>query len=800
MTLSNCRRRGVGKAAAREDAGGAAPLPRARESDDMDTLKADRPGSGGALSGTESRALIGQCKELVRSRLNAIVAEALDKLEDDLFKAAETTYSRQEQQVLFDAMTQTRTYRAELAAEFDRRFLEIFDRRITSRQQPDLTASLELRLEELSLVDDNAVEEQLIISQLARKTRNTIDPDQLLGIRARFGHLLSTDLLEDDLNPISPEAVLEALKLACDRVPGDSAVKTALLSAFQPYIARGMGTVYADVNQNLIAHHVLPRIKHTVQRARDTGAGGVAGLGMSQQLNVSQLMNTMGPQGLHPAAAALYNALGGIPAGMGGGMGGSGGMGGPGAMAQSGAFELSQLLANVLSGPPQGRTQVARMLADPSRYSFESMLATPASPALLDSLSRLQGTSDLHGGEGQPAIDFLQHLDREVRAQSHPLDQLTIELVTMVFDYIIGDKSIPATVKAELSRLQIVAVKAAILDRTFFARRQHPMRQLLDRIAEASHDPDINTAASSPFVSGLRGLVDDIVASFTDDLAVFSSAMERLEKLIADDEQARQREIQPTAQSLEQKEKADISHASALAEVRRRVNKRTPVFVRDFLSTWWTRTLVDAYLHDREGDDSWTHRLGVVDALVWSVSSLKKSEIQSLAGMLPKLVRSLLRGMTAVGMPNDARHAFFNQLMETHTAMINESKAKSAEAAAESSVTPADLGPASEAPPEPEEQPLTVVGGNYHLHTVMALERGVVMEFAEGESTLRAKLTWVSPKQTLFLFTSVEHGARKFARDALADALAEGHAKVVEASAALMDRVLQAVVGPASVA
>jgi glutamine cyclotransferase len=33
---------------------------------------------------------------------------------------------------------------------------------------------------------------------------------------------------------------------------------------------------------------------------------------------------------------------------------------------------------------------------------------------------------------------------------------------------------------------------------------------------------------------------------------------------------------------------------------------------------------------------------------------------------------------------------------------------------------------------EPAEE-LTVVGGNYHLHTVMALERGVVMEFIEGE-------------------------------------------------------------------
>jgi hypothetical protein len=438
------------------------------------------------------------------------------------------------------------------------------------------------------------------------------------------------------------------------------------------------------------------------------------------------------------------------------------------------------------------------MLADPSRYSFEGVMDMPVTPALLDSLSRLQGVSDIHATEGQGPTDFLAHIDRDVRAKSHPLDQLTIELVTMVFDYIIGDKSIPATVKAELSRLQIVAVKAALLDRTFFARRQHPMRQLLDRIADASHDPDINTAASSPFVAGLRGLVDDIVASFTDDLAVFSSAAERLEKLITDDAQARQRELAPTAQSLEQKEKADISHASALAEVRRRVNKRTPLFVRDFLATWWTRTLVDAYVHDREGDDSWTHRLGVVDALAWSVGPLKKSEIQSLAGMLPKLVRSLLRGMTAVNMPNDARHAFFNQLMETHTTMINESKARAADAAPELSVAPADLGPVSESPldaPEPAPEP---AGGNVHLHTVMALERGVVLEFVEETATVRAKLSWVSPKQTLFLFTSVEHGARKFAREALADALEAGKARVVEASAALMDRVLQAVVGPPS--
>ena len=70
---------------------------------------------------------------------------------------------------------------------------------------------------------------------------------------------------------------------------------------------------------------------------------------------------------------------------------------------------------------------------------------------------------------------------------------------------------------------------------------------------------------------------------------MFSAALERVEKLIADDEAARQREVQSEADSLEEREKADIAHASALAEMRRRVHRSTPVFVRDFLVNWWSR-------------------------------------------------------------------------------------------------------------------------------------------------------------------------------------------------------------------
>jgi len=740
----------------------------------------------GSHSAPESKALLSQCRELARSKLSGILADALDKVENDLFSLAEASTSRAEQQILFEAMSQVKKHRTEIKASFDRYFIEIFERRVSSRRTAAF-AKNEMRVEELALVDDAAMEEDLVVSDLARKTTNRIDPDQLLGIRARFGHLLASDAIEDDTsNPLSPETVFEALKLACAKLPGDFAVKRSMLNAFQPYVAAGITHMYADVNRNLIAHHVLPRIKHHVKRAADTGVGASQPLALNQALAASQAMNLAQLWGgAQNAAAAAMSASQALSLGQ--------LLGGP-----AGSAELSQLVANVLNGPPAARSQVTRMLADPQRYAMENALALPASPALLSSLSALQSaTLPSEGG----AFDFMAALGDQVRSQSHPLDQLTIELVNMVFEYILDDRHVPETVKHEISRLQIVAVKAAILDRTFFARRNHPMRQLLDRVAEVASDPEVATDEASRFVIGLRGTVDYLVHKFTDDLAIFTAALETLEKIVEEERQSVQTELAPTTAELTRKEEAEIAHHTAIAEIKRRVTRKTPPFVRDFLYQWWTKTLVDAYMKEREGDDSWTHRLGVVDALVWSVSPLRTAEIQQLAAMLPTLMRSLLRGMNTIDMPSDARHGFFNQLMQAHTAAISAAKAQAAKVqqpVAAEAATGADAGPATEPDVVDEAPATTPPADDYFVHTAMALERGAVVEFIDGQAEIRSKLIWVSPKQTILLFTSSAAGARKLAPPAFAELLRDGKARVVEVSEALMDRVVHAMMGPES--
>ncbi|HSD44760.1 MAG TPA: DUF1631 family protein [Burkholderiales bacterium] len=740
--------------------------------------------------------MLGQTRDLARSKLSRIVADALDKVENDLFAAAEACTSRAEQQLLFETMSQVKKHRSEIATSFDRHFLEVFERRIATRRLSK-EKTQELKLEDLKLVDDSAMEEELVVSDLARKTKNRVDQDEMFGIRARLGHLLSTEDLEDSGNPLSPEAVFEALRLSCAKIPGDFAIKRSLLNAFQPHVAAGITAVYADLNKNLIAHHVLPRINFHVKRARDVGVaqrpGDPAGtMGASQAMNLAQLLgNAPGAAGMGTSQlmqlGQLLNAAG-VP-------------GAAAAMSASQQLDLATLLSGVVSGPPSGRQAMARVMADPSQFQFESALEMPATPELMASLTRLQTNAGFVPAMGANPLDFIGALDQQVRTQSHPLDQLTIELVIMVFDYVLEDRGISETVKAELARLQIVAIKAALLDRTFFARRAHPMRRLLDQVASAASDPDVATDEQSKFLTGLRGIVDYLVHDFTDDLTVFTVAQETLEKLIAEDAQRREKEIEPTTVELVRKEEAEIAHHTALAEIKRRVTRKTPGFVREFLYHWWTKTLVDGYMKNREGDDSWTHRLGVVDALVWSVAPLRTAEIQQLASMLPMLMKSLLRGMNAIEMAPEARHAFFNQLMQAHTATINAAKVQ-AKAQAQSA-EPAAAAPSADEP-EPADDPATGpvtnsgMDDDYWVRTAMALERGAVLEFDEGAATVRSKLSWVSPKQTILLFTASGSAARQLAPKVLAGLLHDNKARIVEGAEALMDRVVTAMVGTAS--
>src|SRR5690606_6144396 len=179
-----------------------------------------------------------------------------------------------EQQALLEAVSVVRTHREQIESRFRRAFLEIFERRLFSRPSPAQAAAPS---GELSLVDDAVVSGQIEIDRLVRRARSKLDPDEVLGMRARLAELVERDWFEESRHPASPEAIFEALIQVLDELAPEPSVKSALLEAFEPYISANLNLVYSNVNERLKSNRILPHIRPRLQRVPQSGARPVAG-------------------------------------------------------------------------------------------------------------------------------------------------------------------------------------------------------------------------------------------------------------------------------------------------------------------------------------------------------------------------------------------------------------------------------------------------------------------------------------------------------------------------------------------
>ena len=715
-----------------------------------------------------AKSVLSECREIAHSRLCEVIGKALAKIDEDLFQLADKTHKRAEQQVYLDAMTRVRQHRSDILKKFDECFRTIYDQRLDGSKpeahKPSPAPDGGFGGMELSLVSDSIIETGIAIDRLAKTVRSAADNNEVLGIQARLGMLLNRESLEDADNPLSPEAIFEALKLACNHIPAEDAVKQALLTAFQPYLSNSITQIYHAVNQSLVAHHILPRIRHTVKTSADP-------MGVSQRMtgmSASQRMTALSQSG----RLAQFDAAAQI-----GGFAFSPGQGG----AES--LSIAALLAGLSQGSANARAQGLRMLADPARFGASGSEIT-AGAGLLEALARIQTEANLGTAAGGLAPGYLRDLDRALLATGTPLDQLTIELVTVVFDFLNGDPKIAEAIKGLIARLQIVAVKAALLDRSFFARRQHPMRRLLDRMAEAGSDPAVNLAGDGTFLHGLKHIVDDLAVQFKDNNESFATALSELDALVRREHEAADARANAHASELAAQEARTAADAAARAELATRVKPETPAFMREFLMGTWVGAVVDAQLKQAGGEDSVAARLHLAADLVWSVLPKGRADIPALAGMLPKLVRGLMRGVASQGVAEEHRQAFFNQLMKAHTEAIAAAKAAVVEV------------PSQPVPSQVQEAPVLKAVPLIALldvfeRTAQELAKGDTVEFSDQGAAQAYKLTWASPKRTFYLFTNGT-SIRQMGADVLAALFRQGAAVLRESNSAVIDRAIDA--------
>ena len=144
--------------------------------------------------------------------------------------------------------------------------------------------------------------------------------------------------------------------------------------------------------------------------------------------------------------------------------------------------------------------------------------------------------------------------------------------------------------------------------------------------------------------------------------------------------------------------------------------------------------------------------------------------------MIPALIGALRKGAMALGLAPERAKAFFERLYELHIAAIKPA--------------PAPAGPGGAAVPAPPKPAAPVVS----VHDFVGeMAVGTWLAFTKEGKTVSARLTWVSPLRTKYLFTSRSRArAFVYTPEELAYEIGAGEISVVVEPVPLFDRAVSA--------
>lgn len=336
-------------------------------------------------------------------------------------------------------------------------------------------------------------------------------------------------------------------------------------------------------------------------------------------------------------------------------------------------------------------------------------------------------------------------------------DESTIDLLSKVFETVFLDPNIPKEVRELIKFLQIPVLKAALSDKNFFFEEAHPARRMIDLLSRMGLE---QRSQDDPLFQAMQRSVDR-VGREAEDSAAFSNAVQELEEQIkADESQAAEAIAEPIAVALKQ-EKVYAATRSAKTAVAARVSSGEVVAVLEtFLENKWTSVLTVAYSVEEEKPGAVVSATQTMDDLIWSVKpKITHEERRKLIAKLPGLLATLNKWLDVIKWQEADRLQFFAELAECHASIVRAPLDITAERQLEIAVEVAQedarrrLEKENAAATEPE------IEVDEAAVTVETLERGMWLQFTQTDGALvKAKLAWVSPLKTLFIFSL---GARK---------------------------------------
>ncbi|MBB3759991.1 DUF1631 domain-containing protein [Xanthomonas arboricola] len=581
-------------------------------------------------------ALHAHCVQALSGPLRLTIVE----LERELLHQAEHARNSQ---IQAETYAQTRDLRDHID-RFPQAFLQQLAQDLaTLRDRPSLmpAADASAHPQMLTLVEDTDIDRDIVLSEIARReTSRRADALQLLAQRvAVIGAVAEFEL---EAVPLGPYALCRVLRQCGETLGLSLDGQLTLYRVFERQVIERLNDLYERANGTLAQEGILPGliyhpylVKPTQVQTRrappaaanapkDAAAASARALpprngrpatGWSGQsaptpwqsalldppaMPMTLAAATDGEQAA-PALSDAVQALGGLIS----------------------SARRSQAADNVGAAANQSSADHGAAPASSAQATSEKAsprLASTAVPkaAVSDALASLQGTLAAQAAvAAQPTgIDTVQRqLLALLRAQHgpdaalSPQDTDTFDLLGLLYAQMQREVREQTPAQALLAKLQVPVVRAALADTHFFVRDQHPVRELLNTVAESGAvwlgDDDVDPQ----LLHKLGSAVDRIVNDYQGDEAVFAAAnadiQAHLRALARKADLAERRHVD----AARGKERLESAKQQAEARIEQLCEQSVPPrFVQALLRQAWSDVLTLTLLRQGEQSPEWDER------------------------------------------------------------------------------------------------------------------------------------------------------------------------------------------------
>lgn len=725
---------------------------------------ADHPGSSPVA---RLPVVLLQVRDRAAQQLKESLQTLFDNADDTLFEMADRAHNNAEQNIFFEAMRDLRLKRKSIERNFLDKFFEAF-LRLGQYEVAEPPMPEPVSYDKLALVHNDDLERTVAVDAMVVKVMSR-DGIALGQLTTRLNVLIPQPLT-DETNPLGPTLLCDYFLQAGRSLGVEIKVKLIILKLFEKYALSNADQLYEEANQLLISAGVLPELKALPSR-RSTDR--IASVPLSSEAvradNAAILQAT---ESLDKSVQDVFSALQGL---------------------------LVHVRGHLTPRPDS---------------------VTDARPISSQDLLRLLSHLQQYVPKVEESDDFdlraqLEQLISRVSARSGKfrvvgtMDEDVINLISMLFEFILDDRNLPSSLRALIGRLQIPMLKVAVIDKSFFSRGSHPARRLLNEIASAALGwGGRDDTQRDSLYARIDQIVQRLLHDFVDDPAIFTELL--VDFLAFTSDERRRSEL------LEQRTR-DAEQGRALAELARQrvqqalndrlLGKTLPQVVVRLLQEAWSKVLLLTCLKHGDQSSEWASGLQAMDDLIWSVEPHDEPEArQRLLELVPGLLKSLRDGLSSAAFDPFATSEFFSQLEVLHVQAFSH-VARTPKGDAEGDQPQSANGPTMMAVVEeivlvgPGEQiqnePSTQLPADDEgLLQVEKLRLGSWVEIQEDEShKLRCKLAAIVEPSGRYVFVN-RTGMKVLekTRMGLAVEFRRGTIRVLD-DALLFDRALESVLG-----